>query len=131
MTAKVAFLLVRQFCQNKEAEIKNASLQAGGLSRPLPHSLPSSFSPPFEFAQHGARNRIRFIEFSAFSQDRQLRRLSHVPKVHFALVSHLVGPGRLTSTLLAGRGGFFGGSFGVARSFLANVGIFLSGRTFA
>ena len=49
--------------------------QAGGRSRPLPHPLPSSFSPPFEFVQHGARNRIRLIEFSAFSQDRLLRRL--------------------------------------------------------
>ena len=29
----------------KEAEIKNASLRAGGHSRPLPHPLPSNFSP--------------------------------------------------------------------------------------
>ena len=36
---------------------------------------PSNFSPPFEFVQHGARNQIRLIGFSAFSQDRQLRRL--------------------------------------------------------
>ena len=50
-------------------------MQAGRLSRPLPHPLPSSFSPPFQFVQHGARNRIRLIEFSAFSQDRQLGRL--------------------------------------------------------
>ena len=35
-----------------------------------------NFSPPFEFVQHGARNRIRLIGFSAFSQDRQRRRLS-------------------------------------------------------
>ena len=48
----------------------------------LPHPLPSNFSPPFEFVQHGARNRNRLIEFSAFSQIRQLRRLRrwHAPE---------------------------------------------------
>ena len=35
-----------------------------------------NFSPPFEFVQHGTRNRIHLIEFSAFSQDCQLRRLT-------------------------------------------------------
>ena len=58
-----------------DGQLENASLRAGGHSRPLPHPLPSNFSPPFEFVQHGATNRIRLIEFSAFSQDRQLRRL--------------------------------------------------------
>ena len=56
--------------------MKNASFRAGGLSRPLPQPLPSNFSPPFEFVEHVARNRIRLIEFSAFSQGRQLRRLA-------------------------------------------------------
>ena len=39
---------------------------------------PTPFPPIFllfEFVQYGARNRIRLIGFSAFSQDRQLRRL--------------------------------------------------------
>ena len=49
-------------CLHKEAEINNASFQAGGHSPPLPHPLPgSNFSPPFEFVQHGAGNRIRLL----------------------------------------------------------------------
>ena len=44
----------------------------------LPHPLPSNFSPLFEFVQHGARNQIRLIGFSAFSQDRQLCRLNKI-----------------------------------------------------